>query len=76
MSLEHLPSAIVTATLLLRLARLVRRRYLRPLIRTNLLTAALAAGALILAAGPGDVITVGPSCRPLSLHEITKGNLT
>lgn len=64
MSLEHLPSAIVTATPLLRLARLVRRRYLRPLIRTNLRTAALAAGALILAAGPGDVIAAGPSFKP------------
>ena len=28
MSLEHLPSAILTATLLLRLARIVRYRYL------------------------------------------------
>ena len=40
MSLEHIPSAILTATLLLRLARLVRHRYLRALIRTSLLTAA------------------------------------
>ena len=40
MSLEHLPSAILTATVLLRLARLVRYRDLRALIRTGLLTAA------------------------------------
>ena len=78
MSLEHLPSAILTATLLLRLARLVRCRYLRALIRTGLLTAAVAAGALILLAASGHAITVGPilGALPLSLHEITKGNLT
>jgi len=77
MSLEHLPSAILTATLLLRLARLVRYRYLRALIRTGLLTAAVAAGALLLAAS-GHAINVGPilGALPLSLHEITKGNLT
>ena len=76
MSLEHLPSAILTATLLLRLARIVRYRYLRALIRTGLLTAA-AAGALLLAAS-GHAINVGPirGALPLSLHEITKGNLT
>ena len=77
MSLEHLPSAILTATLLLRLARIVRYRYLRALIRTGLLTAAVAAGALLLAAS-GHAINVGPirGALPLSLHEITKGNLT
>jgi hypothetical protein len=77
MSLEHLPSAILTATLLLRLARLVRYRYLRALTRTGLLTAAVAAGALLLAAS-GHAINVGPilGALPLSLHEITKGNLT
>ena len=76
MSLEHLPSAILTATLLLRLARIVRYRYLRALIRTGLLTAA-AAGALLLAAS-GHAINVGPilGALPQSLHEITKGNLT
>ncbi len=77
MSLEHLPSAILTATLLLRLARLVRYRDLRTLIRTGLLTAAVAAGALPLAAS-GHALNVGPilAALPLSLHEITKGNLT
>ena len=77
MSLELLPSAILTATLLLRLARIVRYRYLRALIRTGLLTAAVAAGALLLA-GAGHAINVGPilGALPLSLHEITKGNLT
>ena len=75
MSLEHLPSAILTATLLLRLARIVRYRYLHALIRTGLLTAA--AGALLLAAS-GHAINVGPilGALPLSLHEITKGNVT
>ncbi|GAB4959827.1 hypothetical protein MAHJHV55_08760 [Mycobacterium avium subsp. hominissuis] len=69
MSLEHLPSAILTATLLLRLARIVRYRYLRALIRTGLLTAAVAAGALLLAAS-GHAINVGPirGALPLSLH--------
>ena len=77
MSLEHLPSAILTATLLLRLARIVRYRYLRALIRTGLLTAAVAAGALLLAAS-GHAINVGPilGALPVSLHEFTKGNLT
>ena len=76
MSIEHLPSAIVTATLLLRLARIVRYRYLPALIRTGLLTAA-AAGALLLAAS-GHAINVGPilGALPVSLHEFTKGNLT
>ena len=77
MSLEHLPSAILTATLVLRLARFVRYRDLRTLIRTRLLTAAVAAGALLLAAS-GHALNVGPilGALPLSLHEITKGNLT
>ncbi len=75
MSLEHLPSAIVTATLQLRLARLVRRRHLRPLIRTNLRTAALAAGALILAAGPATSSPPAPPSSPV-IALITKGNLT
>ena len=77
MSLEHLPSAILTATLVLRLARFVRYRDLRTLIRTCLLTAAVAAGALLLAAS-GHALIVGPilGALPLSLHEITKGNLT
>ena len=54
----------------------MRYRYLRALIRTGLLTAA-AAGALLLAAS-GHAINVGPilGTLPLSLHEITKGNLT
>ncbi|UGT97764.1 hypothetical protein LTQ55_03770 [Mycobacterium intracellulare] len=66
MSLTHLPSAILTATVLLRLARLVRYRYLRALIRTGLLTAA---GALLLAAS-GHAINAGPirGALPLSLH--------
>ena len=64
MSLEHLPSAIVTATLLLRLARLVGRRYLRALIRISL----LAAGALMMVAGRGHVITVGPILQAVSFH--------
>ncbi|BBZ38789.1 MULTISPECIES: hypothetical protein [Mycobacterium] len=70
MSLTHLPSAILTATLLLRLARLVRYRYyLRALIRTGLLSAAVAAGALLLAAS-GHAINAGPilGALPLSLH--------
>ncbi len=69
MSLKHLPSAILTATVLLRLARLVRYRYLRALIRTGLLTAAVAAGALLLAAS-GHAINAGPirGALPLSLH--------
>jgi len=73
MSLEHLPSAILTATLLLRLARIVRYRYLRALIRTGLLTAAVAAGALLLAAS-GHAVNVGRilGALPLSLDEITK----
>ncbi len=75
MSLEHIPSAILTATLLLRLARLVRRRSLRALIRTSLRTAAPAAGALLLLARSGHVITVGPilGAHPLSLHSPRKG---
>ncbi|WP_186244538.1 hypothetical protein [Mycobacterium simulans] len=44
------------------------RRYLRALIRTSLLTAALAAGALVLVAGPGHVITVGPILQALSCN--------
>jgi hypothetical protein len=77
MSLEQLPSAILTATLLLRLARIVRYGYLRALIRTGLLTAAVVAGALLLAAS-GHAINVGAilGALPLSLHEITKENLT
>ena len=67
MNIEHLPSAILTATLLLRLARLVRYRYLRALIRTGLLTAAVAAGALLLAAS-GHAINVGPSGEPCRCH--------
>ena len=59
MSLEHLPSAILTATLLLRLARLVRYRDLRTLIRTGLLTAAVAAGAL-----PAGRVRPRPQRRP------------
>ncbi|HUO39193.1 MAG TPA: hypothetical protein VMU34_15760 [Mycobacterium sp.] len=68
MSLEHIPPAILTATLLLRLARLARRRYLRALIRTSLLTAALAAGALLLLVTSGHVLTVGSilGAHPLS----------
>lgn len=64
MSLEHIPSAILAATVLLRTARLVRRRYLRVLTRTSLLTA----GALLAASGHG--ITIGPvlGVHPLSLH--------
>ena len=54
MSLEHIPSAILTVTVLLRTARLVRRRHLRVLTRTSLLTA----GALLAASGHG--ITIGP----------------
>ena len=74
MSLTHLPPAILTATVPLRLARLVRYRYLRALIRTGLLTAA---GARLLAAS-GHAMNAGPiwGALPLSLHEITKGNLT
>ena len=67
MSLEYLPSATLTATLLLRLARIVRYRYLRALIRTGLLTAAVAAGALLLAAS-GHAIHVGPILQAVSLH--------
>ena len=67
MRLEHLPSAILTATVLLRLARLVRYRYLRALIRTGLLTAAVAAGALPLAAS-GHALTSAPSWEPSRCH--------
>ena len=77
MSLEHLPSAILTATLLLRLARLVRYRYLRALIRTGLLTAAVAAGALLLAAsGHAHQRRPHPGSPPAVIALITKGNLT
>lgn len=74
MSLGHLPPAILTATLLLRLARLVRYRYLRALIRTGLLTAA---GARLLAAS-GHAINAGPipGSPPAVIALITKGNLT
>jgi hypothetical protein len=46
-------------------------------MRTGLLTAAVAAGALLLAAS-GHAIEVGPilGALPVSLHEFTKGNLT
>lgn len=69
MSLEHLPSAILTATLALRLARLMRYRYLRALIRTGLLAAAVAAGPLPLD-GASHAINGGPilGALPLSLH--------
>lgn len=64
MSLEHIPSAILAVTVLLRTARLVRRRHLRVLTRTSLLTA----GALLAASGHG--ITIGPvlGVHPLSSH--------
>ncbi|WP_101953264.1 hypothetical protein [Mycobacterium intracellulare] len=64
MSVEHIPTAIVTATLLLRLVRLVRRE-LRALIRTALLAIALTGGALMLAGGPGHLISVGPLLHAL-----------
>ena len=76
MSLEHIPSAILSATLLLRLARLVRRRHLRALIRTSLLTA-LAAGALLLAAvRPRHHRRPHPWSPPAVIALTTKGNLT
>jgi hypothetical protein len=75
MSLEHIPTAIVSVTLLLRLLRLMRRE-LRALIRTALLLVALAGGALMLAAGPGHAITVGPLLQALVTSLTTKGNLT
>ncbi len=65
MSLEHLPTAILTATLLLRLARIVRRRALRALIRTTLLTAVLGAGALL--AGSGHSAAIGSFLTALPL---------
>jgi hypothetical protein len=63
MSIEHLPSAILTATLLWRLARLAGRR-VRALMRTTL----LAGGVLILIAGPGHLLTVGRILHALSTH--------
>ncbi|WP_204806017.1 hypothetical protein [Mycobacterium riyadhense] len=63
MSIEHLPSVILTATLLLRLAPLVGRR-LRALIRAAL----LAVAALMLIAGPGHLLTVAPLLHSVSLH--------
>jgi hypothetical protein len=68
MSIEHLPCAILTATLLLRLARHVRRRWLRALIRTTVLTAALTAAAPMLVAGSSQVITVGSILQALLLR--------
>ncbi|MGE2818010.1 hypothetical protein ACQI5H_23135 [Mycobacterium heidelbergense] len=75
MSLEHLPSTILIATAVLRLARLVRYHRGRRLIRTGLLTAA-AAGALLLLVAAGHAIHLDPTLGtlPQSLREITKGN--
>ncbi|KPN46447.1 hypothetical protein AN931_25735 [Mycobacterium intracellulare subsp. chimaera] len=64
MSLEHIPTAILTATLVLRVARIARRRALRALIRTTLLTAALA-GALL--AGSGHTGAIGSLLTALPL---------
>ena len=69
MSVEHLPCAILTAALLLRLARHVRRRCLRALIRTTVLTAALTAAApMLVAGGSSQVITVGSILQALLLR--------
>lgn len=61
MSLEHLPSAIATAPLLLWLARLMGRR-VRALIRTTVLTA----GLLLLVAVPHHLPALGPLLHTLS----------
>lgn len=61
MSIEHLPSALLTVTVLLRLARLVGRR-VRVLIRTTLIAAVL----LLLVAEPGHLFTLGTLLHALT----------
>jgi hypothetical protein len=80
MILEHTPLAMIgtsaatlpfAATLLLRLVRVMCRRWMRTLIRTTVLTGACAAAALLLAAAthtPIDGIDVGPFSSPHSSH--------
>lgn len=63
MHIEHLPTAIFTTALLLRLARTVGRR-VRVLIRTAL----LAGGALVLVSGTGQLGTLGPLLHALTTH--------
>ncbi|WP_156671153.1 MULTISPECIES: hypothetical protein [unclassified Mycobacterium] len=63
MSIEHLPSALLAVTVVLRLARLMGRR-VRALIRTT----ALGAGLLLLVAAPHDLPALGPLLHTLSTH--------
>lgn len=63
MSIEHLPSALLTATVVLRLARLMGR-----CVRALISTTALAAGLLLIVAAPHHLLTLEPLLHTLSTH--------
>ena len=77
MSLEHIASAILTAHCCCGWLDSCAAAHLRALIRTSLLTAALAEGALLLAAsGHGHHRRPHPWSPPAVIALTTKGNLT